>query len=59
MYAALNYFFGIAEMPICTSSYWNQAIGRLPGDVNKDEEGMQIMATLGKNMADLLLKLRA
>ncbi len=59
VYAALNYFFGIAEMPICTSSYWNQAIGRLPGDVNKDEEGMQIMATLGKNMADLLLKLRA
>ncbi len=59
VYAAMNYFFGIAEMPICTSSYWNMAIGREPGSVLKDDEGMQIMATLGKNMADLLLKLRA
>nr|MDO8108817.1 flavodoxin family protein [Candidatus Sigynarchaeota archaeon] len=58
VYAALNYFFGIAEMPICTSSYWNMAIGRLPGDVLKDDEGMKIMETLGKNLADMLLKLR-
>nr|MDO8083457.1 flavodoxin family protein [Candidatus Sigynarchaeum springense] len=58
VYAALNFFFGIMEMPICTSSYWNMAIGRLPGDVNKDEEGLKIMETLGNNMADMLLKLR-
>ncbi len=59
VYAAMNYFFGIAEMPIVTSSYWNMAIGREPGSVLKDDEGMQIMTTLGKNMANLLLKLRA
>ncbi|NMC08365.1 MAG: flavodoxin family protein [Candidatus Lokiarchaeota archaeon] len=58
VYAALNYFFGIAEMPIATSSYWNMAIGRAPGDVSKDEEGIKTMETLGKNMADMILKLR-
>lgn len=58
VYAALNYFFGIMEMPIATSSYWNMAIGRLPGDVEQDEEGMKTMETLGKNMAEMLIKLR-
>ncbi len=58
VYAALNYFFGIAEMPICTSSYWNMAIGRTPGEVTKDEEGIKTMETLGKNMGDMLLKLK-
>ena len=57
VYAALNYFFGIAEMPIATSSYWNVALGREPGDVEKDEEGKEIMHNLGKNMAELLQKL--
>ncbi|MBN2150166.1 MAG: flavodoxin family protein [Candidatus Lokiarchaeota archaeon] len=59
VYAALNYFFGIAEMPIATSSYWNMAIGREPGAVSKDDEGIKTMTTLGENMADLLLKLHA
>ncbi|MEX2680131.1 MAG: flavodoxin family protein [Candidatus Sigynarchaeota archaeon] len=59
VYAALNYFFGIAEMPIVTSSYWNMAIGREPGSVTKDDEGIKTMNTLGKNMADLLSKLHA
>jgi multimeric flavodoxin WrbA len=58
VYAALNYFFGIAEMPICTSSYWNMAIAREAGTVMKDDEGIKTMETLGKNMADLLVKLR-
>jgi len=59
VYAALNYFFGIMEMPIATSSYWNMAIGRLPGEVEQDEEGMKTMETLGTNMAEMLKKLRA
>jgi multimeric flavodoxin WrbA len=41
-----------------TSSYWNMAIAREAGTVMKDDEGIKTMETLGKNMADLLVKLR-
>lgn len=51
---SLNHFFLISEMIVPGSSYWNIGIGREPGDVEKDEEGMQTMKTLGQNMAWLL-----
>jgi hypothetical protein len=38
------------------SCYWNVAIGLAPGDVEKDEEGINIVKTLGKNMAWLMKK---
>jgi len=41
-------------MLIATSNYWNVIHGRLPGEVLQDEEGVQIMRVLGKNMAWLL-----
>ena len=41
-------------MPIVTSQYWNQVHGNTPDEVRKDEEGIQIMRTLGNNMAWLL-----
>ena len=53
---ALNHFFLISEMIIPGSSYWNIGIGREIGDVEKDEEGIQTMKTLGQNMAWLLKK---
>ena len=53
---SLNHFFTIAEMIIVGSSYWNVGIGREPGQVEKDEEGMSTMAVLGQNMAWLLKK---
>jgi len=56
---ALNHFFLISEMIIPGSSYWNIGIGREPGEVEKDEEGIRIMKTLGRNMAWLLKKLGA
>jgi len=56
-YSDINLFFGIQEMIIPGSSYWNFGIGRLPGEVLKDEEGISTMETLGKNMAWLLKKL--
>ncbi|MGD0497643.1 MAG: flavodoxin family protein [Bryobacteraceae bacterium] len=55
---ALNHFFLINEMIVPGSSYWNIAIGREPGDVEKDAEGMETMTTLGRNMAWLMKKLR-
>ena len=55
---ALNHFFQISEMIIPGSSYWNIGIGREIGDVEKDEEGIQTMKTLGQNMAGLLKKIK-
>jgi len=54
---ALNHFFLITEMIIPGSSYWNIGIGREPGEVEKDEEGIRTMKTLGRNMAWLLKKI--
>lgn len=53
-YSAINFFFGIAEMTIATSSYWNMTLALHPGDVQKDEEGIDTFKTLGKNMAKLV-----
>ena len=56
---SLNHFFLINEMIVPGSSYWNIAIGNQIGDVEKDEEGIQTMKTLGRNMAWLLNKLKS
>ena len=50
----LNKYFTISSMPVVSSQYWNMVHGYTPEDVMKDEEGMQIMRTLGKNMAFLI-----
>jgi len=44
-------------MIVVGSSYWNVAIGRNPGDAEKDAEGIQTMKTLGQNMAWLMKKI--
>ncbi len=54
----INHFFLISEMILPGSSYWNIGIGRAKGDVEKDEEGLETMDTLGANMAWLLKKLQ-
>jgi multimeric flavodoxin WrbA len=56
---ALNHFFLISEMIVPGSSYWNIGIGLEPGDVERDEEGIQTMKTLGQNMAWLLKKVKS
>ena len=55
--SSINYFFLITQMIIPGSSYWNMAIGRNPGEVKDDEEGIQTMKDLGQNMAWLLKKI--
>lgn len=47
------------EMPVVTSNYWNMVHGNTPEEVLQDKEGVQIMETLGKNMAWLLKSLEA
>ncbi|MFC1554084.1 flavodoxin family protein [candidate division KSB1 bacterium] len=54
---SINHFFFISQMCVPGSCYWNIGIGRNPGDVEKDEEGIIIMKTLGKNMAWMMKKL--
>jgi multimeric flavodoxin WrbA len=57
-FTSLNLFFLIGEMIVVGSNYWNIGIGREPGEVEKDTEGVQIMKTLGRNMAWLMKKMR-
>jgi len=54
---SLNHFFFISQMIVPGSLYWNIGIGRDKGEVESDQEGIQIMRTLGQNMAWLLKKL--
>lgn len=47
----MNKYFGLMQMPIITSRYWNMVHGTNPEEVRQDAEGMQTMRILGKNMA--------
>jgi multimeric flavodoxin WrbA len=48
---SINHFFTIGEMIIVGASYWNIGIGREIGQVTNDQEGLETMSVLGKNMA--------
>jgi len=50
----LNNYLLYAEMLIPASNYWNVIHGARPGEVLQDEEGIQIMRVLGRNMAWLM-----
>lgn len=50
----LNKYFTISNMIVVGSQYWNQIHGNNKEEVKKDEEGLQIMRTLGNNMAWIL-----
>jgi multimeric flavodoxin WrbA len=51
---AMYHFFMLQNMFVVGSSYWAMAYGQMPGDVQKDEEGLDTMRNLGRNMAYLL-----
>lgn len=55
----LNKYLTISNMPVVSSQYWNMVHGNTPEEVKQDLEGMQIMRTLGKNMAWLLKCIQA
>lgn len=57
-FAAINFFFGITEMLIPGSTYWNMTLALNPGDVQQDEEGITTMRNLGRNMAWLMKKVK-
>ena len=57
-FSAINFFFFIQQMIVPGSIYWNLAIGREPGEVLSDEEGILTFKTLGQNMSWLLKKVK-
>lgn len=50
----INKYFGLMQMPIITSRYWNMVHGTTPEEVRQDAEGIQTMRILGRNMAFFL-----
>jgi multimeric flavodoxin WrbA len=53
----LNKYLTINQMPVVSSQYWNSVHGNTPDEVSADLEGLQVMRTLGRNMAWLLQSL--
>lgn len=56
---ALNKYITYAQQPVITSRYWNMVHGSSPEEVLKDDEGVQVMRTLGRNMAWILKSIEA
>jgi len=50
----INKYFTISGMPVASSQYWNSVHGNTAEEVLKDQEGLQVMRTLGRNMAFLI-----
>lgn len=50
----LNHYLTIGEMFVPSGNYWSVIHGRLPGEALQDEEGIQTLRVLGKNMAFLM-----
>lgn len=50
----MNKYFTICGMPVASGQYWNGLHGRAAGEAAQDEEGLQQMRTLARNMAFLM-----
>lgn len=57
-YDEINKYFGICNMPIASSTYWNEVHGSTKEDVEKDLEGLQTMRNLARNMAFLIKSIK-
>ena len=55
----INRYFTISNMPVVSSQYWNEVHGNTPDEVLRDEEGLQTMRQLARNMAWLLACIEA
>ncbi len=50
----INKYFMLSNMPIVSSQYWNMVFGSNGLQAEQDDEGLQTMRVLGKNMAWLI-----
>lgn len=53
----MNHFLLNKEVFVVGSTYWNMVYGKEPGDIYKDQEGVDNMRNLGQNIAFILQKL--
>lgn len=54
----INKYFMINNMPIVSSQYWNMVFGSNSAQAEQDEEGLQTMRVLAKNMAWLIKSIK-
>ncbi len=54
----LNKYFFISGMPVASGQYWNGVHGSDAEEVKQDEEGMQMMRTLARNMSFLMKSIK-
>ena len=59
VYDQINYLYALNQVIIPTSIYWNMGMGRNPGEILNDKEGIETFKILGENMAWLMKKLFA
>jgi multimeric flavodoxin WrbA len=57
VFSSINFFFLINQMFVVGSTYWNLGFGQNPGDIKKDQEGINTFKNLGRNMTYILYKL--
>lgn len=57
VFNAINAMYFIQQMIVPGSTYWNLGVGRLPGEAESDEEGVNNMKNLGENIAFLIKKI--
>ena len=50
----INKYFGVSDMPIVSSQYWNMLHGEVPEDAREDAEGLQTLRVLASNMTWLM-----
>lgn len=55
----LNKYFTISQMPVVSSTYWNNVHGTNGKEAELDAEGMQVMRNIGHNMSWMLKCLEA
>jgi multimeric flavodoxin WrbA len=53
-FAQLNFFFGISDMVVPGSTYWNIAFGRNKGEVMNDKEGVETVLHFAENIARMV-----
>ena len=53
-YDELNKYFTISGMPVASGQYWNSVHGNAPGEAVQDEEDLQTMRVLARNMSFLM-----
>jgi multimeric flavodoxin WrbA len=54
-FESLNKYFTISEMPIASSTYWNNIRGLTPDDLKQDGEGIRTLQNLAKNIIRQIL----